>query len=245
MSHGHYHLQCFDQPTNLASTAAHEWVAAVGVLSHDRQFNVALSGGRITVPFLQEAAALFAKSPDYLNRLTVFWADERCVAPEHEDSNYAMFMEHFAIPTFLPEARIHRFKGEEEPEQAAQKMASTLTELLPVNEDGVPVFDLVLLGMGEDGHVASLFPENMTEDLRRTGAYAFDVVASKLPPQRLTLSYQVLQSARHVWALISGEGKESALSDSLKCQGHTPLAHVIQGRTHTEIFTDFTLEAPV
>ena len=95
--------------------------------------------------------------------------------------------------------------------------------------------------MGEDGHVASLFPENMNEDLPRLDILAFDVIASKPPPKRLTLSYQVLHAARHVWALVSGAGKESALCDSLKCKGHNPFAHVIQGMDHTEIFTDIAM----
>ena len=100
---------------------------------------------------------------------------------------------------------------------------------------------LVGLGMGEDGHVASLFPENMDEDLSRSNQVVFDVIASKPPPKRLTLSYQVLQAARHVWALVSGAGKEGALRESLKRQGDTPFAHVIQGREHTEIFTDIVI----
>lgn len=243
MSKTHYHLQSFQKPESLASTAAREWLAAVKELAGEEQFNVALSGGRIAVPFLQEAAALFGEAPVLLNRLNIFWADERCVGPEHEDSNYAMFKEYFADPISLSESQIHRFRGEEDPVLAAQSMISELLEHLPLNSNGVPTFDLIFLGMGEDGHVASLFPENMLEDLKRTGCHAFDVIASKPPPQRLTLSYEVLQASHHVWALISGAGKESALRESIKRQGQTPFAHVIHGRDHTEIFTDITLSS--
>ena len=242
MSTAHYHLQSFEKPESLASAAAREWLAAVKELTGDRRFNVALSGGRIAVPFLQEAAALFVQSPVLLNRLNIFWADERCVGPEHQDSNYAMFKEYFADPVNFPESQIYRFRGEEDPVKAAKWMASTLEEHLPLDPNGVPVFDLIFLGMGEDGHVASLFPENMLEDLKRSGCHVFDVIASKPPPQRLTLSYEVLQASYHVWALISGAGKETALRESIKRQGQTPFAQVIQGRDHTEIFTDIALK---
>lgn len=243
MTAPHYHLQNFEKPESLASAAAQKWFAAVKELSGNRPFNVALSGGRIAVPFLQEAAALFVQSPDLLNRLNIFWADERCVGPEHKDSNYAMFKEHFADTVSFPESQIYRFQGEEDPVKAAKSMESALEEQLPLNSRGVPTFDLVFLGMGEDGHVASLFPENMLEDIKRSGCHVFDVIASKPPPQRLTLSYEVLQASKHVWALISGAGKETALRESIKLKGQTPFAHVIQGRDHTEIFTDITLLA--
>lgn len=234
---GHYHLQCFDSPESLASAAAREWVKVVGETSQDPAFNVAVSGGRIAVPFLQEAARLFLKSPVLLNRLNVYWADERCVPPDSEDSNYKMFQKHFVQLSRFPESQMFRFKGESNPEHAAKWMAAELEENLPSDDSNAPVFDLVILGMGEDGHVASLFPENMEEDVKMTN-HAFSVIASKPPPQRLTLSYPVLHAARHVWVVISGQGKEKALLDSLKCKGHNPLALVIQGRVSTEIFTD-------
>jgi len=234
---GHYHLQCFDSPDNLASAAAREWVKVVGETSDDPAFHVAVSGGRIAVPFLEEAARLFLKSPVLLNRLNVYWADERCVPPDSDDSNYLMFQNHFVQTTRFPESQMFRFQGESDPDHAAKWMSAQLEENLPSNESNIPVFDLVILGMGEDGHVASLFPENMEEDAKRT-EHTFSVIASKPPPQRLTLSYPILHAARHVWVVISGKGKEKALLDSLKCKGHHPLSLVIQGRVSTEIFTD-------
>ncbi|MBT3595024.1 MAG: 6-phosphogluconolactonase [Verrucomicrobia bacterium] len=236
-----YRAQVFKNPADLVSAAARQWFEAVKVLKDNQAFNVALSGGRIAVPFLQEASALFGKSPALLKRLNIFWADERCVGPEHPESNYAMFRENFANPVSFPDSRVFRFRGEDHPDKAAKSMASTLKVKLPLNSRGVPAFDLIFLGMGEDGHVASLFPENMSDDLMRSDDHVFEVVASKPPPQRLTLSYNVLETSKHVCALICGPGKETALRESIGNHGKTPFAHVIQSRVHTEILTDISI----
>ena len=236
-----YRAQVFKNPAYLVSAAARQWFEAVKVLKDNQAFNVALSGGRIAVPFLQEASALFGKSPALLKRLNIFWADERCVGPEHPESNYAMFRENFANPVSFPDSRVFRFRGEDHPDKAAKSMASTLKVKLPLNSRGVPAFDLIFLGMGEDGHVASLFPENMSDDLMRSDDHVFEVVASKPPPQRLTLSYNVLETSKHVCALICGPGKETALRESIGNHGKTPFAHVIQSRVHTEILTDISI----
>ena len=236
-----YGAQVFKNPADLVSAAARQWFEAVKVLKDNQAFNVALSGGRIAVPFLQEASALFGKSPALLKRLNIFWADERCVGPEHPESNYAMFRENFANPVSFPDSRVFRFRGEDHPDKAAKSMASTLKVKLPLNSRGVPAFDLIFLGMGEDGHVASLFPENMSDDLMRSDDHVFEVVASKPPPQRLTLSYNVLETSKHVCALICGPGKETALRESIGNHGKTPFAHVIQSRVHTEILTDISI----
>ena len=236
-----YRAQVFKNPADLVSAAARQWFEAVKVLKDNQAFNVALSGGRIAVPFLQEASALFGKSPALLKRLNIFWADERCVGPEHPESNYAMFRENFANPVSFPDSRVFRFRGEDHPDKAAKSMASTLKVKLPLNSRGVPAFDLIFLGMGEDGHVASLFHENMSDDLMRSDDHVFEVVASKPPPQRLTLSYNVLETSKHVCALICGPGKETALRESIGNHGKTPFAHVIQSRVHTEILTDISI----
>ena len=236
-----YRAQVFKNPADLVSAAARQWFEAVKVLKDNQAFNFALSGGRIAVPFLQEASALFGKSPALLKRLNIFWADERCVGPEHPESNYAMFRENFANPVSFPDSRVFRFRGEDHPDKAAKSMASTLKVKLPLNSRGVPAFDLIFLGMGEDGHVASLFPENMSDDLMRSDDHVFEVVASKPPPQRLTLSYNVLETSKHVCALICGPGKETALRESIGNHGKTPFAHVIQSRVHTEILTDISI----
>ena len=101
------------------------------------------------------------------------------------------------------------------------------------------LLDLVFLGMGEDAHVASLFPGD-TEAIESRAVYRA-VTGSKPPPRRITLGYPALAASREVWVLASGEGKAEALRTSLAKGGDTPLARVLQSREHTEILTDFKL----
>ena len=108
-----------------------------------------------------------------------------------------------------------------------------------LNEQGQPELDLVFLGMGEDGHVASLFPKD-TEALETPAVYRA-VTGPKPPPRRITLGYPALAAAREVWVLASGLGKQEVLQSSLAPSGDTPLARVLKSRSNTEIFTDFVL----
>jgi len=97
------------------------------------------------------------------------------------------------------------------------------------------ILDIAFLGMGEDGHVASLFPP--PETAPHTGVYV-PVIASKPPPERITLTFPVLESAREAWVLVSGSGKEEALCDSIAPDGKTPLAHLIRQRPLTRVLTN-------
>ena len=108
-----------------------------------------------------------------------------------------------------------------------------------MNGSGQPVLDLIFLGMGEDGHVASLFPGVLEEAMRSKSVY-LPVVASKPPPQRITINFAPLAAARRVWVLASGAGKESALRESLATYGRTPLSRVLATRAKTMIFADIT-----
>ena len=111
-----------------------------------------------------------------------------------------------------------------------------MNELARQSVNGQPVFDLILLGMGEDGHVASLFPGE-TADLVSSPEVYRSVVASKPPPNRITLGYATIAEAREVWVLVSGSGKENALRQSLEDTSTTPLGLVIAWRTMTKILT--------
>ena len=108
-----------------------------------------------------------------------------------------------------------------------------------MDSEGQPKLDLIFLGMGEDGHVASLFPEDK-EALESKAVYRV-VTSPKPPPRRITLGFPALAAAHEVWVLASGEGKAEALRQSQSPKGNTPLAKVLRDRTHTEIFTDFDI----
>jgi len=198
---------------------------------------VAISGGRIAQGFFRAAARLAKERGQSLAHVHFFWADERCVPPDHAESNYRSAAELLFAPLGLPVQNIHRIRGEEEPGHAAREAENELCRLAPVNAAGQPVFDLILLGMGEDGHVASLFPGEAENTMNSSAVYRA-VTASKPPPRRITLGYATIAAARAVWVLASGAGKEAALRESLSPTGQTPLARVLRGREQSRIFTD-------
>jgi 6-phosphogluconolactonase len=115
-----------------------------------------------------------------------------------------------------------------------------ICHIAPKNSDGQPILDLIFLGMGEDGHVASLFP-GKTDGTIPADIFCAVNNSPKPPPNRVTLSYAAIAAAKNVWVMASGAGKEAALRESLLPDGKTPLAQVIQSRPQTKIFTDFSL----
>ena len=137
----------------------------------------------------------------------------------------------------VPAYRIHRIEGEKTGELACAKAEADLRKLAGLTSAGQPMLNLLLLGMGEDGHVASLFPGESERDF--TSATWFRcVTASKPPPQRITMGFPAILAAQQVWVLASGVGKRNALQESLRPGGRTPLARVIQGRNATRIYSD-------
>jgi len=226
----------FENAEALAAIVADKWCRQIAEAKS--LFTVALSGGRIANDFFREVAAR-ANQDEGIRQAHFFWADERCVPPGHADSNYRVARELLLEPLQIEPSHIHRIRGEDEPAKAAAAASDELLRIAPLNAAGQPIIDWVFLGMGEDGHVASLFPGPEP----RSGVY-YDVVGPKPPPRRVTLSYDVLGAAREVWVLASGGGKELALAESLRPGGTTPLARVLKMRKGTEIFSDIPGKIP-
>jgi 6-phosphogluconolactonase len=170
------------------------------------------------------------------------WGDERCVPPEHADSNYKLAQTALLDPAGIAVEQQHRLRGELPPDEAAHLAEVELARVTGTASGGVPVLDLVFLGMGEDGHVASLFP-GAPESVVSSSRWVIPVIGPKPPPQRLSLTFQVLAAAKEVWVLASGVGKEEALKESLRIGGNTPLAQLLSLRSHTRIMTDLPLPA--
>jgi 6-phosphogluconolactonase len=233
-------FQPFGSPEQLAGAAAQDWLNQIHDLSSSEIFCVALAGGRIARTFFS-AVTVEAKTRRLsLARVHFFWSDERCVPPEAAESNFRAAHELLLVPLAIAEDQIHRIEGERPPEQAASKAEVTARHLLPVSRAGQPVFDLVFLGMGEDGHVASLFPGEDQEAMASEAVFR-SVTAVKPPPNRVTLGYPALAVARQVWVLASGAAKETALRQSMAPDGRTPLARVLKQRALTRIYSDLRL----
>jgi 6-phosphogluconolactonase len=232
----HFNLQQFPSDDALANAVASAWLDAVAARAGTRQL-VALSGGRVArklfAAVVEQAAA---RGADF-SLVEFFWADERCVAPTDPESNYRLAQEGLIGPLEIAENRIHRIPGEDGPELASATAAAALRRVAEQPQPAVPALDLVLLGMGEDGHVASLFPGDEAALADHTAVFRPVKDAPKPPPCRVTLGLGPLLAAREVWVLAAGAGKAAALRDALSPQGRTPLARVIQQRAMTRIFS--------
>jgi len=226
------------EPSALVNTVALAWTGWIrtrpaGAMSS----SIAFGGGRVFRRFLETAAGVLRDQPSTLDRLEFFWGDERCVPPDDAESNYRLAHESFFAPLGIPAGRIHRLRGEADPEDAARAAEVVLRVATGTGPTAMPRLDLVFLGLGEDGHVASLFPGAPAAVTESTAVY-LPVVGPKPPPQRLTLSYAAIAAAREVWVIASGVGKEEAMRESLRTGGRTPFARVLRERAQTRLFTD-------
>jgi len=147
------------------------------------------------------------------DKLDLYWVDERCVPPDDPESNYRMTREALLDRVALRPEQIHRMEGELEPEVAAARYESELRNSFRLEGAESPRFDLVALGMGDDGHTASLFPNTeVLHEMRRL------VAANHVPQKnawRITLTWPVINHARSVFFLIAGEDKAQVLSEVL------------------------------
>jgi len=233
----HVELTRFASDSELAHAVAAKWLEEIETAGRSGTPHcAALSGGRIAGKLFSTMAELVGGVGRRLSPVQFFWADERCVPPTDPESNFRTARELLFTPLQVADAQIHRIQGEAPPTSAVTKAEAEICRIAPLNCDGQPVLDLILLGMGEDGHVASLFPRE-PESVAASNSVYRRVTAPKSPPQRITLGYMAIAAARQVWVLVSGPGKEAALRESLMAAGQTPLASVLKSRSQTRVFT--------
>jgi 6-phosphogluconolactonase len=173
-------------------------------------FNVALSGGSTPKKLFDVLALERGRAAVPWERVELWWGDERSVAPDHPDSNYGMAKQHLIDPLGLDPAKIHRLEGERPAIQAAADYERALVGAL----GAPPIFDLVWLGMGPDGHTASLFPNSagVRDKTSYVIANAVDSPLTKGPATRLTITFPVIDAARHVRFLVGGADKADTLA---------------------------------
>lgn len=202
-----YRIQVVEDPAQLAPTAA-GWITQTlqTRLQEVDRFSLVLSGGSTPQALYRQLANFPYAAEINWTHLHVFWGDERCVPPDHPQSNYRMACQALLDHVPVPPEHIHRMRGELPPEEAARAYAQVLDQFFGERQ---PQFDLVLLGMGADGHTASLFPHSAA--LQETQRW---VVANYAPSQaswRITLTIPALNAAREVAFLVSGSDKASTL----------------------------------
>ena len=203
-------------PEAVAQAAARIFSSAVQMAAETRGVaRVAISGG--TTPkrvfqLLADPAQPFLTSIPWA-KLHLYWVDERSVPPTDNDSNYKMTNEAMLSKIPLPAEQVHRMEGELPPDEAASRYETVLRNTMKLEGAESPAFDLLLLGMGDDGHTASLFPH--TEALHELSRL---VVANHVPQKdtwRITLTFPVINQARQVAFLIEGAAKAGILGEVL------------------------------
>jgi 6-phosphogluconolactonase len=230
-----YELTRYASSRDLTTDVASRCVSLIASHESTPLFSIALSGGRIAGALFEAMTNEVMGHKVSLSKVHFFWADERCVPLDHPDSNYAIAHAKLFAPLGVSPEHVHRIKGELPPGDAAADATREVLGIVPP-QNAVSALDLILLGMGEDGHVASLFPGSPA-----CGAgndIYCHVRGPKPPPDRITMSYAMLSAARDVFVLVSGAGKEEALRQSLNGAGATPLGRVIASRFRTLIFAE-------
>lgn len=237
-----FELISFATADELARAAASAWLDEIEAANRaGKSHCVALSGGRIAKAFYSSVVKQSQARGVSLHSVHFFWADERCVSPDDAESNFLLAHELLFAPLKISSNQIHRVRGEDAPEVAAQIAAEEIRRIALLNASGQPVLDLIFLGIGEDGHVASLFPSEPEAMIYDTAIFRAIKNSPKPPPNRVTLGYQAIAVARQVWVLASGAGKETAFRESLSPSGKTPFARVLHSGVHTKIFSDIPL----
>jgi 6-phosphogluconolactonase len=207
----------FASLAQMIPAAADLFVAASQGAAARGAFRVALSGGSTPRPLYQHLASSPYRERIDWSRIQVYWGDERNVGPESDESNYKMAREALLDHVPVGPEQIHRIRGELVASEAAldyQRVLQQTFGFTPGQPGEWPRFDLILLGMGPDGHTASLFPNTMALEVRDRMVVANPV--PKLDAERITLTVPVLDAAAAVLFLVAGADKADALAAVLE-----------------------------
>ena len=219
MAHSAVHVRILDDPQAVAEAAGLEFLTHASSAIHDRGVcTVALAGGSTPRQFYAWLASAINASPEYcglVKQIQFFWGDERCVPPDHADSNFRMVQEVLFSRITVPAEHIHRIPVEVgDAATAASSYERLLREAFHLSDGAWPEFDLVCLGIGNDGHTASLFPR--AASLRESHRLATETTGGDPDVPRVTLTVPVLNRAKRLMWLVAGATKAAIVRDVLE-----------------------------
>lgn len=201
-------LHIFANPEELATQFANQlmnWVEN----NFGKDFHLAISGGNTPNLLFSVLAEKYPESGLWQN-VHFWWVDERMVPPNHQESNYKTANDLLFSKISIPEENIHQVKGENDPEKEALSYSSQIRESL-ISRNGWPVFDLILLGMGDDGHTASIFPNQL--ELLNSENVCEVATHPASGQKRVTLTGKVIENASKICFLVTGAGKAERLKE--------------------------------
>jgi 6-phosphogluconolactonase len=195
----------------------------LAVTADNGPIHIALSGGntpKTIFNFLNEKYGSKLSN----SRFHFWWGDERCVPPTHDESNFKWAYHCWLQPIGVAESAIHRIKGENNPEDEANRYADEMKNFVGI-ESGFPCFDLIMLGLGDDGHTASIFPSN--SELLTSGRWC-EVASHPLSGQkRITFTGKVLNNAKHIVFISTGESKATMVRNvAIDSDPKFPASHI-------------------
>lgn len=207
--------------------------------SANKRFALAISGGSTPIKMFN----LFAdnKDIDWAN-VDIFWADERFVPAEDDNNNYKSAFKAFLNKVNIPGINIHRVKTDlADARQAAKDYQDQIIKVFNIENRQIPQFDLIILGMGDDGHIASIFPKSL--NLIDNNCLACPIRLDHIPFERITLTAKVVQNAKKILVLISGQKKAEMVKDVFEAEQINPDKYPIHLLWQSAEKTEFLLES--
>ena len=208
----HISVHIHKDPAAMAERAAHILAAACEEAVAERgAFKIALSGGQSPIPLFRLLSGSDWGHHLPWDKMTFFWVDERCVGPDHPESNYGLARRE--LLSRVPATHFFRMRGDTDPEAAALKYEQQIREDFNLEPGELPRFDFILLGMGEDGHTGSIFPNSpaLVEQKR----LVIDQYVPQRKGDRITQTLPVINNARCCMFLVNGKEKYQVLSKAL------------------------------
>lgn len=202
-----------------------EWLVGWANGQEKDKLTIALSGGSTPKVLFKVLAEQYAEAMPW-EKIHFFWGDERCVPPTDEESNFKMTDDLLLQPIGFPETQTHRVLGETDPEAAARAYEKAISDVVDHKENW-PVFDLIILGMGSDGHTASIFPHQM--ELLQADTVCAVATHPESGQKRVTLTGKVLNHADQICFLVTGDSKKEKIYEIFKKEGSYqdyPAAHI-------------------
>jgi len=223
----------FSTPTTLAHAVIQRILEKMQQINGE-DFYLALSGGSTPLLLFDIWHSFYSEQTDW-DHLKIFWVDERCVPPTDARSNFGATKERLLSKVPIPAANYFRMRGEEVPAKEAERYAQLVDQLLP-KANQLPSFHLVLLGIGEDGHTASLFPNQL--QLVSSSKYCVNSVQPSSGQERITLTGSCLLNAAELFFLIAGKSKKDILVKVLQPSCLLPAATLLHRGKKVTLFCD-------
>lgn len=198
-----HQVKIFSGIEELSDFFAREILQGTGKKKEGEFYNLSLSGGHSPKSIFQYISHHYSGQIDW-KKVKVFWGDERCVPPDDEESNYGMAKQYLLDQVAIPSENIFRICGECDPEQAAEEYENTVRKNIPV-KDSYPVFDLFMLGVGPEGHTASIFPDRLS--LFQSKKWFEVATHPETGQKRITATGKVINNANKIFFIALGESK--------------------------------------